>query len=46
MKCADISGMDEKGVLALLLGAFGKNNSVSRRIEVFSKVGCIQKWLE
>lgn len=46
MKNADVSKMDAKGVLALLLGIFRAERFCSGTIREFLENGCIQKWLE
>lgn len=46
MESVDVSEVDAKVVLALILGAFRAERFCSGALKDFLKKGCIQRWLE
>ena len=46
MEEADVSGMDAKGVIALLTGAFRADHFCYGELLIFFEKGCILRWLE
>lgn len=46
MEKADVSGMDAKGVIALLVGAVRAERFCDGALLAFFKKGCILRWLE